>query len=194
MAQQGQKAPVKADGIPVYCSHNVIMQTSDLAPNPRNPNTHPENQIKLLAKVIAVQGWRHPIVVSSRSKMIVKGHGRRMAALHLGLTEVPVDVQFYATEEEEHADMLADNRLAELAELDTTILKDLIAELDTGAIDLDLTGFDSSALEGLMTSTPPPDDAPRTIKVKFSTDEGVDEFSQLVGKDITDQTRSIDYP
>ena len=32
----------------------------ELVPNPRNPNTHPEDQVKLLAKIIKFQGFRSP--------------------------------------------------------------------------------------------------------------------------------------
>ena len=34
-------------------------------------------------------------------------------------------------------------------------LKDELLELDTGALDIDLTGFDTSAMEDLMTTCPP---------------------------------------
>ena len=29
-----------ADGIPVYCAHDAIVEAAALVPNPRNPNTH----------------------------------------------------------------------------------------------------------------------------------------------------------
>ena len=34
------------------------METDSLKPNPRNPNRHPEAQVKMLAHIIAEQGWR----------------------------------------------------------------------------------------------------------------------------------------
>ena len=49
--------------------------------------------------------------------------------------------------------MIADNRLSELAEMSVPDLKDLLGELDTGVLDMDLTGFDSETLEDLMTRT-----------------------------------------
>jgi len=49
--------------------------------------------------------------------------------------------------------MIADNRLAELAEIDMPALKDLLETLDDGSFDMDLTGFDNSALEELMGET-----------------------------------------
>src|SRR5690606_40638999 len=69
-------------------------------------------------------------------------YGRLMAAQLLGLDEVPVDYQDYANEAEEWADLIADNRLAELSEMDNEMLKDLIQEIDSEEFDLTLTGFE----------------------------------------------------
>ena len=147
-----KKARPKADGIPVYCSHTAIVATESLVPNPRNPYEHPDEQVALLAKIVAGQGWRNPIVVSARSGFIVKGHCRLMAAQLLDKDSVPVDVQEYASEAAEHADLIADNRLAELAEVNRAELKDLIETVDTGEIDLDFTGHVKSEIEALMTA------------------------------------------
>jgi len=118
--------------------------------NPRNPNTHGDSQIALLAKIIRAQGWRAPITVSNRSGFIVKGHGRLQAARLLQVAQVPVERQDYATEADEWQDMIADNRIAELAEINNAILKDLLETLDDGQNDMDLTGFDAAELERLM--------------------------------------------
>jgi ParB-like chromosome segregation protein Spo0J len=125
----------------IYCAYDALVPVGDMKPNPRNPNKHPDSQIALLAKIISAQGWRAPITVSNRSGLIVRGHGRLDAALELGLEQCPVDYQDYADEASEWADMLADNKLAELAETDGVKLRDLLEELDTGALDIELTGF-----------------------------------------------------
>ena len=135
--------------IPIFCAHTEMVATERLIPNPKNPNRHPEAQIKLLAKVIKGQGFRNAIVVSRRSGFVIKGHGRLEAALLLEMPAVPVDFQDYENEAAEWADMLADNRLAELAETDKDSLKELLKELD-GAIDMDLTGFDGDSLDDLL--------------------------------------------
>ena len=134
----------------VKCSHTRMVAIDKLVPNPSNPNTHPARQIALLAKILDFQGWRLPIVVSNLSGFVVRGHGRLMAAKVLDLGVVPVDFQDYDTYAQERADLIADNRIAELAELDPQGLKDIIEELDTGEIDLDVTGFDQGELATLM--------------------------------------------
>jgi ParB-like chromosome segregation protein Spo0J len=134
----------------IKCTMDKEVPIEELVPNPRNPNKHGEDQVKLLAKIIDFQGWRSPVVVSTLSGYVVRGHGRLLAARHLGLDHVPVDFQDYENEAQEHADLVADNRIAELAEMDQAGLKDLIESLDTGEIDLELTGFDKLSLAALM--------------------------------------------
>ncbi len=135
--------------VPVWCAHDKIVNCVELKPNPKNPNTHPASQIELLGKIITEQGWRAPITVSKRSGLIVKGHGRLEAAFNAGILKAPVDMQDYESEAMEHADMVADNRLSELAEIDDDKLSLLLAELNDFDIDMDLTGFDVDGLKDL---------------------------------------------
>jgi hypothetical protein len=138
-----------ASGIPIYCSFNEIVPIKKAVPNPNNPNRHPPEQIRLLAKIIKAQGWRSPIVMSRRSGFIVKGHGRLMAAEALDVDEVPVDWQEYATEAEEWADLQADNQIAELAEWDSEVAVAKMLEFE-GEIDLELFGIPESNLKDLL--------------------------------------------
>jgi len=146
------------DGIPVHCSHDRIVPLGELKPNPRNYNKHPEAQIALLAKNIKAVGWRHPITVSNLSGQIVAGHARLEAAKRLGLSSAPVNFQDFKNDSEEMSVLIADNRLAELAEPSLPEIKDLLLELDTGAMDIGLTGFDEKAMEDLMTQFHPDDE------------------------------------
>lgn len=141
-----------ADGVPVFCSHDKIVDVATLVPNPKNPNQHPDSQIQLLGRIIRQTGWRQPITVSNRSGFIVKGHGRLSAALLEGVKEVPVDYQNYANEAEEYADLVADNRIAELAEIDNKLLADIFADIDTGEIPMELTGYTEDEVETLVTA------------------------------------------
>jgi ParB-like chromosome segregation protein Spo0J len=134
----------------IHCQHSAMMPIEDLRPHPRNPNRHGDEQIALLAKNIRHLGWRHPILVSGLTGFIVAGHARLEAAKVLNLAEVPVDVQPFTSETEEVAYLIADNRIAELAEMQTAIIKDLLQELDTGATDMNLTGYSEAEIERLM--------------------------------------------
>jgi len=157
------EVPDEASGPAVNCAFDELVPLEKLVPNPRNPNQHPQSQVALLAKVIAYQGWRSPVVVSKRSGFIVSGHGRYEAAKALGLSKVPVDYQDFPTDADEWAHLVADNRLAELAEADSESLKEILGELQAGDFDLDLVGFDANALAGLLADPPdptPPEDFP----------------------------------
>lgn len=88
--------------------------------------------------------------MSNRSGFVVRGHGRLLAAQILGVTQVPVDRQDYATEAEEWADLIADNRIAELAEIDNDLLAGLLAEVNIDDFDTDLTGFSEKQIDNLL--------------------------------------------
>lgn len=143
--------------IPIHCAHTRLVDPAELKPNPVNPNRHSAHQIQLLASIIQEQGWRNAITVSKRSGLLVRGHGRLEAALLIGCEVVPVDEQDYATEAEELADLLADNRLAELAELDEGDLKSLLAKIQESdpSFDLELTGFAEDEIRKLFEAEDP---------------------------------------
>ena len=139
-----------AGDIPVFCAYDEIVPLEKIIPNPRNPNQHSPKQIKLLANIIKSQGWRNTIVISDRSGFIVKGHGRLLAAQEGEMELAPVEYQQYESEAEEYADMIADNRIAELSEMAEESLHDLLSEMADTDIDLTLTGFDEEELDRLI--------------------------------------------
>ena len=141
-----------ADGVPVFCAHDKVVDIETLVPNPKNPNQHPDAQIQLLGRIIRQTGWRQPITISKRSGFIVKGHGRLLAARLEGMKEAPVDYQNYTNEAEEYADLVADNRIAELAVTDNKLLADIFADIDTGEIPMELTGYTEDEVESLVTA------------------------------------------
>jgi hypothetical protein len=137
------------DGLRVHCAHDRLVDVVELVPNPRNPNKHGEEQTKVLARIIKHQGWRAPIVVSKLSGYIVAGHGRLQAAKLLGLTQVPVNYQHFNTSADEDAHLLADNRIAELADLDLEEVAAILSDIKDD-IDPSLTGFDDKEVEALL--------------------------------------------
>lgn len=138
----------------VHCAHDELVPIGDLRSNPNNPNKHPTEQIRLLAKIIEATGWRAPITVSTRSGLITRGHCRMMAAQKLGAESVPVDYQDYDSEAEELADVLADNKIAELASLDLKMTTEILLDFDANNFDIELAGFVQDELEKLATWAP----------------------------------------
>ena len=136
--------------IKVHCSHTELVDVVKLVEHPNNPNQHDDRQINLLARIIKAQGWRNPITVSNRSGYIVSGHGRLAAAKVLNESKVPVDYQDFDNEADELAHLLADNRIAELAELDFKGVENILNELRAQDFDLDLTGFESIEIDNFL--------------------------------------------
>jgi ParB-like chromosome segregation protein Spo0J len=151
MTPQQIKENEKQTTLPIHCDYSKLELAEELKPNPANPNLHDENQTRLLCAMLKHQGWREAIIVSNRSGLVVCGHGRLKAAKLLGLKEVPVDLQDFKNETDEVAHMIADNRISELSFFDNATLKDVLLGLDTGALDMEVTGYDENALEDLMT-------------------------------------------
>jgi len=125
----------------IHCKYDKVVGVKDLVPNPDNPNRHPDKQIELLSKLIKVHGWRSPITVSNQSGKIVRGHGRYLASLKLGLKNVPVDYQDYDSYEMELADLAADNRIAELSDMGEELTAALLSKVEEAKIDIELTGY-----------------------------------------------------
>ncbi len=130
------------------CRYDKLVEIGDIQRNPSNPNRHSTEQIQRLAKVIERNGWRNPLVVSKRSGYLVKGEGRLLASLSLGLEVVPVEYQDYATDDEEWSDLIADNKMSELSVQDRESLKEIVSKMET--VDYSATGFSQSEIDSLM--------------------------------------------
>lgn len=124
----------------VHCLYDKMAPLSELKEHPKNRNKHPEEQIVRLAAILRYQGFRYPIKVSTRSGFITSGHGRVLAARLNGWSAVPVNFQAYETDEQEYADVQADNAIAAWAELDLSAINSDLGELGP-ELDIDMLGL-----------------------------------------------------
>jgi hypothetical protein len=111
-------------------------------PYETNVKKHPPEQVQKIAQSIATFGWDQPIVVD-KDGVIIKGHGRRLAAISLKMTKVPVLVRDDLSADQVKASRLADNRAA-VGDLDMEMLR-----LEMGNLDISLLNgiFDAKELE-----------------------------------------------
>ena len=130
----------------IHCLHDKLVKISELKPHPKNRNKHPDEQIARLAAILKYQGWRYPIKVSKRSGFITSGHGRLEAAKLNGWTHAPVNFQDYDSDEQEYADLQADNAIASWAELDLASINTDLGDLGPD-FDIDLLGIKDFVLE-----------------------------------------------
>lgn len=116
--------------------------------HPRNANKGNVEEIK---KSLAVNGWYGSVVVNRKTKYILAGNHRVMAAKALGWETVPVQ-WVDVTPEEELRILIVDNRTTRIGEDDTTAITDILAELSQTPIGLDGTGYSASDLDALIDS------------------------------------------
>lgn len=120
----------------------------ELMPYEKNAKVHSEEQILKIAHQISEFGFDQPIVVD-KEKVVVKGHGRRLAAIKLGLKEVPVIIATHLTEEQAIAARIADNKVGE-APWDPELLKFDLLTLQRLDFNMELTGFELPKIEEML--------------------------------------------
>ena len=120
-----------------------------LLPYAANARTHSESQVAQLAGSIVEFGFNVPVLVDERG-VLIAGHGRLLAARHLGLAEVPVIRLDHLTDAQARAYRLADNQLALNAGWDDELLSAELARLQEEGFGLDLIGFSAEELDALM--------------------------------------------
>jgi hypothetical protein len=118
-------------------------------PYARNPRVNGDRSIAAVAASLKEFGWRQPIVVDSEF-VIVVGHTRLLAALSLGMTEVPIHIATELTAEQVKAYRIADNRLSEDSEFDTARLAQELQDLLGEEYDLTLTALTPSEIDLLL--------------------------------------------
>lgn len=104
----------------------------DVKPYVKNPRIN-DKTVELLVKIIPEVGFNVPIVVD-RDGIIVKGHARYVAAIRLGMKEVPCIVD-EADEDTIKFDRIMDNKVSEFTEW---ITDELIAQADALDINFDM--------------------------------------------------------
>ncbi len=124
-------------------------KTETLKPYEKNARTHSPAQVKQIAASITEFGFNVPILIDDAGQ-IIAGHGRLMAANHLGLKTVPCIEINHLSEAQRRAYIIADNKLALNAGWDDDRLVFELGWLKDAEFNLDLIGFDQKELNDLM--------------------------------------------
>jgi len=126
-------------------------EIQSLVPYARNARTHSKRQIRQIADSIHAFGFTNPVLVN-RSRRIIAGHGRVDAAKLLGMKSVPTICLENLNEDQIRAYILADNRLAEKAGWDNSILAielQHLTSVDLG-FDVSITGFEVGEIDLIL--------------------------------------------
>lgn len=120
----------------------TYLTLSILTLDARNSRRHSPTQIRQIARSIEVFGFAVPILVDCHNR-ILAGHGRFLAAQHLGLTEAPVIRLEHLTEAQAKAFKIADNRLTDMSDWNDRLLAETLKELSEIELDFNIetTGF-----------------------------------------------------
>ena len=119
----------------------AMMPIEKIIPYEANAKKHDKAQVDKIAASIREFGWDTPIVVDANG-VVIKGHGRRLAAISMGYKEVPVIVRADLTEDQVKAARLADNRVA-MGDYDSKLLQQELENLN-----IDMSGiFDEKELD-----------------------------------------------
>lgn len=123
---------------------------NDVKPFHNNARVHDEKSIKAIKASVDRFDWLAPICVDSNG-VIIAGHGRLSAAKELGLTEVPVLVADWLSDNEVAAAREADNMTQDLSKFDWDKLNINLEEIDW--IDINMTKFGFKLDDDLDEST-----------------------------------------
>jgi hypothetical protein len=122
----------------------VLIDIDKLIPYEKNVKKHGAEQVAKIALSIEKFGWRGAPIQVDENMTIINGHGRRLAAIKLGMLKVPVVIESGLTEDEIRAYRLADNRVG-ISDTDSDMLQIELADLE-----FDLDGiFDKKELDFL---------------------------------------------
>ncbi len=135
-------------------------------PYDKNPRKIGPEAVAKVAGSIQRFGFNAPIGVDEDG-VILYGHTRRQAAIHLGLKVVPIVVIAGLSEAKKREFRIADNRVAEESDWDRGLLSKELEELQKAGADLMATGFDADELSKLVDGLSlemPPEAAPVTAE------------------------------
>lgn len=119
----------------------------DLKPRAKNPRTHTPKQVKQIAASIQEFGFVNPVLVDADAG-IIAGHARVEASKLIGMTDVPTVRVDHLTPAQIRAYVIADNRLAETAGWDRSLLALELQELSVELnFDVTVTGFETAEVD-----------------------------------------------
>ena len=111
-------------------------KTSELVPLATNARIHSEFQVKRIAESLKRFLWVIPILIDEGGT-IIAGHGRILAAEHLGLTDIPCAISAGWTEEEKRAYAILDNTIYEDGDWDEDVKSVELSWLEDSGFETD---------------------------------------------------------
>jgi ParB-like chromosome segregation protein Spo0J len=128
---------------------NIINKPiGDIKPYDKNPRNNAP-AIDKVAASIKEFGFKVPLVIDKEG-VIITGHTRLLAALKLGMAELPCVLADDLTPEQVKAFRIADNKVGEFATWDESLLLQEINDLKLADYDTQMTGFSAKEIAMLQ--------------------------------------------
>jgi ParB-like chromosome segregation protein Spo0J len=130
----------------------LTKKISEISGAKYNPRKISDEAMGRLTKSLAEFGNIQPITWNARTGNVVGGHQRLKVYKAMGKTEVDV----WAVDLDEQKEKAANIALNKLSgEFDMPMLKDILEEIDTGDLDMEITGFGMDEIALMMEATNP---------------------------------------
>ena len=140
----------------------IYLPPGDLVPYEGNARRHSPEDIEAIKKSILEDEFDDPIGIWGDQNIIVEGHGRQIAAIELGLEEVPCIRLDHLSDKQRREYAIRHNRTAELSAWDFSKLEEECARLQIEGQDFPELNFnfdieipeDLDAEEGYSSNNP----------------------------------------
>lgn len=116
--------------------------------NPRLDLKPADEEYKKIKRSIEVFGLVEPLIWNEHNGTLIGGHQRLKVLQELGRTTAPCVVLSITDPKQERALNIALNKIS--GDWDIPKLKEVLTELDDGAFDITVTGFDEEELKDLI--------------------------------------------
>lgn len=177
-----------------------VIPVDELIEHPENPN---EGDVGAIYVSIVENGFFDPLKIQRSTNYVLDGNHTLKAARQLKFKELPCIV-LDVDDETALRILIAANRTAELAKRRPQDLIDLLSRLATTEKGLLGTAYDGDDLDALilnpgkewegMPEFKQDDLTGITLVVHFANEDDRKEFGKVIGRELTDKTRSIWYP
>lgn len=149
-------------------THDRVVMTlvRSLRAPKRKTRTHSKKQIRQIANLVLCYGWTYPILIDEDG-VIICGYGRYLAALELGLKEVPTIIMSGLSDAKKRLLTIADNKIPTNAGWDYPALAAELGELafllPECQLNIELAGFEAAEIDSLMSDHLDPEREPGDV-------------------------------
>lgn len=146
---------------------NRIFSPHELTPYERNTRKHAPEDIGQIKASIEADGFNDPIGIWGEKNIIVEGHGRRIAAIEMGIDRVPCIRLDHLTDEQRRDYAIRHNFTAEQSEFDFERLREEVSALELQGLDMSYLSSLAAELDAMgkeAAETPVVEDEPPVVE------------------------------